>query len=297
MFFDKGHRQYIREIGPLRWASRYAVRQFNKRVLRRGVNLKLPTGVTIYLPRDSRNSTSVYVTNANIDWGCEVLFARFAEKTRDFFDVGAHIGYYSAYLSPLVRRVYAFEPHPGNRDALARNAERAGNVEVIAKAVSSQTGEGVFNIGPDNSTSGINRQGRPIRVPLTAIDDFVAERGNADPALIKIDTEGHDVEVLKGMRRTVAKSQPLILTECDDRDSMMRLCSEWGYSAFAFVRDRSSYEAQFQRFDSSDDFRDRWVNMTFLVPRRLAPAFAERADALNLAPPIRTRNTALCRNG
>ena len=154
----------------------------------------------------------------------------------------------------------------------------AGNVEVIAKAVSSKTAEGVFNIGRDTSTSGINREGRPIRVSLTAIDDFVSERANADPALVKIDTEGHDLQVLIGMRGTIARSQPLILTECDDREPMMKLCSEWSYAAFAFARDRETFVPTFVRFNSPDDFRNRWIHMTFLVPKHLTFIFSERAE-------------------
>lgn len=279
MFLDKGHRQYIGDIGRLRWARRYAVRQFNKRVLGRGVNLKLPTGETIYLPRDSQNSTSVYVTNANMDWGSEALFARFADRTRDFLDIGAHIGYYSMYLSPLVRRAYAFEPHPANFGALERNAARAGNIDVVKKAVSSRSGDGVFNIGADTSTSGIDREGRAIHVRLTSIDDFVSEFPQVDPALIKIDTEGHDFAVLTGMPQTVSRARPLILTECEDREPLVRLCSEWDYSIFAFTRDRDTYAGSFRRFVTADDLKAHWTTMTFLVPRHLANFFAEKVDS------------------
>lgn len=66
---------FIRQIGPLKWLHRYARRQFEKRILRRDSRLKLPTGLTINLPRWSRSATEVYVTNADMDWGAEALFA------------------------------------------------------------------------------------------------------------------------------------------------------------------------------------------------------------------------------
>ncbi len=104
--------QFIREVGPLRWVLRYSVRQFRKRVLRRDCTLRLPTGLTMVLPRQSTSATEVYLTRANTDWGSEAIFTSFAVSTRDFLDIGSHIGYYAAYLSPRVRHVYAFEPNP-----------------------------------------------------------------------------------------------------------------------------------------------------------------------------------------
>ena len=41
----------------------------------------------IILPRQSQSATEVYVTHANVDWGAEALFARFADRDRDFIDI------------------------------------------------------------------------------------------------------------------------------------------------------------------------------------------------------------------
>jgi hypothetical protein len=52
-------RTFIRQGGYLRWASRYAAFQFHKRVLRRDLPMRLPTGASFILPRSRfRKSTS-----------------------------------------------------------------------------------------------------------------------------------------------------------------------------------------------------------------------------------------------
>jgi hypothetical protein len=77
---------FVREVGPFRWALRYGSLQFRKRILKRDSRLRLPTGLEIVLPRQSATSTEVYATNANVDWGAEAIFARFSDPERDFLD-------------------------------------------------------------------------------------------------------------------------------------------------------------------------------------------------------------------
>src|SRR5882757_2022105 len=113
---------FIREVGPLAWTMRYGSLQFRKRILKKDSYQRLPTGMRIQLPRQSRTSTEIYVTNADVDWGAEALFTQFADENRDFLDIGSHIGYYAAYLSPCVRCVYAFEPNAKNTAGLSKNA-------------------------------------------------------------------------------------------------------------------------------------------------------------------------------
>jgi hypothetical protein len=63
------NKKYIRQIGFTKWATRTFVRQFNKRILKKGITLKLPTGLNYYAPIWDQSGTEVYVTNANTDWG------------------------------------------------------------------------------------------------------------------------------------------------------------------------------------------------------------------------------------
>lgn len=239
--------------------------------------MSLPTGSTLVLPCQSRSATEVYVTNANIDWGAEELFSKFSHKSRDFIDIGAHIGYYAVYLSPLVRRCYAFEPDPRNIPGLRANASLAGNVEVLECAVSSRTGFAELSVGNSSSVSSLEGgDGQKITVRVTTIDEFVRARPSMSVALIKTDIEGHDIEALRGMTETVALHQPLILTECDDA-CLPDLCTAWRYRIFAFTRDRRTHKAHFQRV-SPTDLRLSWFKMLFLVPKHLTSVFDRTAS-------------------
>ena len=158
---------FIREVGVARWMTRYAVRQFTKRILKRDNRMVLPTGAEIILPRQSGNATEVFVTKGNIDWGAEALFARFADRNRDFLDIGAHIGYYALYLSPCVRKVYAFEPDPRNISGLTANARLRDNVAVVQMAVSSGDGIGSLHIGQGTAVSSLETgDGATMDVPM-----------------------------------------------------------------------------------------------------------------------------------
>ena len=251
------------------------MRQFTKRVLKRDNRMRLPTGSSILLPRWSRSATSVYVTKAHIDWGAEELFAQFARQDGDFIDIGAHIGYYSIYIHPLVRKVYAFEPDPRNLPDLKANVASVSNIEAVAMAVSSRSGTARFHIGGDSALSTLQTStGETIEVKTTSIDDFMASRPGINPTLFKIDAEGHDFEVLLGMRKTVAAHQPIILIECNS-NKLLELCAEWQYSLFAFTCDRVTMKFTFRQLRSSEDLEKYWTNMLFLTPRHLLATFVE----------------------
>jgi FkbM family methyltransferase len=270
--------KFIRQVGVFRWLTRYSMRQFTKRVLKRDNRMCLPTGSSILLPRWSKSATSVYVTKAHMDWGAEELFVQFASRDGDFLDIGAHIGYYSMYLQPLVRKVYAFEPDPRNLPDLRRNAASVSNIEVVALAVSSQCGTAQFYIGGDSTLSTLEAiEGRTVEVQTTSIDDFIASRPGIKPTLLKVDAEGHDFEVLLGMRSTVAAHQPILLIECNS-DALVELCSNWNYSIFAFTCDRKTLNMTFRLLRSSEDIQKHWTHMLFLVPLHLRATFLERCS-------------------
>ena len=264
--------KFIREVGPFRWLIRYNTLQFRKRILKSDTTLRLPTGLPIRLPRQSKTSTEIYLTNANMDWGAEAIFAKFADSKRDFLDIGSHIGYYASYLAPLVRKCYAFEPDPRNHPGLYNNARLGTNIEVIEMAVSSRDGIADFFAGQNSSVGSLNNVGGVrARVPTTKIDTFVARYIGIDVGLIKTDIEGHDFEALLGMEATVAAFQPLILTECDLTTELSNLCTRWDYGIFAVTRNTRTRKAKFSELNIKRPGES--LKMLFLVPPVLRPAF------------------------
>jgi len=264
---------FIRQVGVARWLWRYARLQFNKRILARGCSLRLPTGSIILLPKSSQSATEVYLTGADVDWGSEAVMARFADRARDFLDIGAHIGYYSAYLAPCVRKAYAFEPDPRNIPGLLANSRLAKNIAVNLLAVSSRTGFGQLFVGGSSAASSLVSFGdESITVAVITVDDFLIAHPEIDPAVIKTDVEGNDLAALRGMSTTIARHQPLVLTECGDACELLELCAEHQYMIFAFCRDRETQKIHFQQFFARD-FAREWFKMLFLVPKHLHEEF------------------------
>ena len=60
---------------------------------------------------------------------CEIDFIlSFLTDSAVVYDVGANIGYHTTAFATRARRVYAFEPHPGNYALLEKNTEEFDNV-------------------------------------------------------------------------------------------------------------------------------------------------------------------------
>lgn len=143
-----------------------------------------------------------------------------------FYDIGANIGFFSIIGAKLVGdtgKVYAFEPVPDNAAKIRHNARlnNFSQITVIEKAVSGSTGKGELlltrNIGGHTLTSA----DRPpdvqssMTVDLVSIDDLIARGELTPPTLVKVDVEGAELDVLQGMRQTLAQYQPLVVYEID----------------------------------------------------------------------------------
>jgi FkbM family methyltransferase len=206
-----------------------------------------------------------------------------ADEARDFLDIGANIGYYSLYLAPCVRRVYAFEPDERCLATLRANARIARNVEVVAQAVTARSGLVRFDVSDGTEFSHI-AEGGEREVMATSVDDFVATT-EADVGLIKIDVEGHDLSVLLGARKTLRATHALVLTEFsqpDDghnsTDALHEICAALDYEIYghAYARDGNPAHATLCRMDAIDE---RGISkMLFLVPPRLHARFAREAS-------------------
>ena len=126
------------------------------------------------------------------------------------WDVGSHIGYFVLVALRLGCSLIAIEPNPSNvqriRATLARN-DLACTVLQIAAGPSFRTAK--LAVEGDSSTGRISAHGVSVRtVPL----DILLESHPA-PALIKIDVEGFEAEVLRGADRLLNEIRPVFLIE------------------------------------------------------------------------------------
>ncbi len=140
------------------------------------------------------------------------------------FDIGANCGDWSAsFLDALPPErggaarisLHLFEPVPATRQVLQRRlAQMKGSeiAEVHALAMSNECGGApmaiVSDTGGRNSLSLDNehtpRAENTIEVEKTTLADFCRQRGIGHVNLVKSDTEGHDLSVLRGARELLA---------------------------------------------------------------------------------------------
>lgn len=124
-----------------------------------------------------------------------------------FYDVGANAGAYSVFAAARGCRVYAFEPVPHTFRRLEENAElnRPGlSINCVNRALgsSSRSLRMTFELGPGNRIITSDDSAPSVEVSCTTLDAFTEE--HEAPDFIKIDVEGHELEVLRGARKTLA---------------------------------------------------------------------------------------------
>lgn len=121
-------------------------------------------------------------------------------------DIGANLGLHTVALSRAARMVHAFEPNPLLLPALRRTLSRLPNVTLHECALGDHNGEVALIAGEDHSTARVASGGD---IPIRRLDDVL----DGAVHFIKIDVEGHEVDVFRGAQRTLREHHPLIVFE------------------------------------------------------------------------------------
>ena len=133
-------------------------------------------------------------------------------------DVGSNVGPYALIMSEQAdTQVLCFEPHPETFAVLNRvlQSNDRGQVRTFNAALSDTAGELRFSdapCNPGNRVLNAAESGAAITVPSLAGRDFCGQE-NIIPDLLKIDTEGHEPEVLRGFGEVLSQVEVLILEE------------------------------------------------------------------------------------
>ncbi len=168
------------------------------------------------------------IAGGNLESAVQEAMVRHLGRGDVFYDIGANLGFFSllaGHLSGLdAGRVVAFEAAPDNAEAIRVNAalNQVPNIDVICAAVADRPGWGRLQVVDDQSWSKLVQYGehpfteRVIEVPCVAIDELVSSGRVPPPTVVKIDVEGAELEVLAGMRETIAAHRPAIICELHD---------------------------------------------------------------------------------
>jgi len=140
-----------------------------------------------------------------------------------YVDIGANIGIHTLRAARRVLpdgKVIAFEANPRTAARLRAHAavNRLSNVTVFDVALSDNPGKAVLKTGaePHAGTFTLEAHGQgkeEFEVPLARGDDLLANIPLPGRALVKIDVEGHELHVLRGMTAWLAAHRPTVIME------------------------------------------------------------------------------------
>lgn len=132
------------------------------------------------------------------------------------FDVGANIGKYSNYILQVnpQSQIFAFEPHPKTFQKLVANISSA-QIQAVHAGCGDRAGElTIYDYANNDGSSHASlykevvediyqQESLATQVQIIELDTFIQENGVTHIDLLKIDTEGHELAVLKGAKNAI----------------------------------------------------------------------------------------------
>ncbi len=141
-------------------------------------------------------------------------------KTGDrVIDVGANIGYFSLLLGYRVGSygmVHCFEPHPGLQKKWQQHLRKREQCVLHPVALSSQDGQMDLFIPMDfaknEGTASLEKieNSKIVQVPVRTLDGVVRDK---KIQLIKIDVEGHELEVFRGAEKVLSVTEHIVFED------------------------------------------------------------------------------------
>jgi FkbM family methyltransferase len=182
-------------------------------------------------------------------------------------DVGAHAGYFTiafARLTGPAGRVVAFEPHPQTCAILRRNVRRRrlAHVVIEQQAVSDREGEAVFyetawSMG--HTLQPVKEHVARMVVATTSLDAYLLRAGITNVALVKVDAEGGEPEVVAGLEVTAARDpgpslvlefKPVLLERRGFQPArLLARLTDMGFAVYALRRGGMLWHVSAGQFD------------------------------------------------
>lgn len=190
--------------------------QFWKRVTRKPVIVGLFNGLRFRAYPDCEvSSGAVYM---RIPDSRDILYLRAHIRPGTLIDVGANEGLVTLLLADKVQHAFLFEPNPlAAARARANLALNGLRFEVHEVALSDTTGSVEFEdaggVSSCNRTVvGFSTSAPTRTVPCTQLDRFLVEHALPYPiSAVKIDVEGHENSVLRGMMDCLRRHRPRVV--------------------------------------------------------------------------------------
>lgn len=170
--------------------------------------LPLDLKTKIYIPLDRRvedfDEALVYAYYGQM----YELVQYFRSRKNVVVDVGAHYGFYTLKMARKAKLVVSLEPNPRNYAILRHNLEinRVNNVIALCVAAGSRTHWAYMTPGYTDEmsfvvekTGLIGNNTNLLSTLVVELDSLLMKLGISRVDLLKVDVEGYELEVLKGL--------------------------------------------------------------------------------------------------
>jgi FkbM family methyltransferase len=218
--------------------------QHDSRELRQRIHLALPG-----------DRTDVYLEQFRPSFPFPPDMTFLLDDTRGishFVDVGANIGTVTICAAALGLECIAVEAEPRNYALLCQTVAANRFMNVYPVHLAASDAPGVVGFAGDSAWGSVVAEpgaGHPrgVSVPAAPLDDVLPLYGFGSPDLVKIDVEGHEAAVLRGLRATIRSSNPLLVVESNtwmlggvaSARKLLSMLERFRYHLFLFLRDGS----------------------------------------------------------
>jgi FkbM family methyltransferase len=183
---------------------------------------KQTLGFRVFLnPEDMSEISPMVATSGWPNLPVTCLLSAVLRPGMNVVDVGANLGFYTLLAAKTVGtrgRVWSFEPEPRNFQLLMKSmqANDFHNVEPVQMALSDEPrAENLFLAPasePNAHTISQDRGMGSLEIQSTSLDDFWPSKGRGRLDLLKVHVFGDEPIVLRGSRRVLQASRPMVVT-------------------------------------------------------------------------------------
>ena len=138
--------------------------------------------------------------------------ARFVDRFKNVLDIGAAVGMYSSFWASRCARIHSYEAVEPVYKQLKKLELKFDNITTHNIAMSDQVGQTSFFVDDKRLSNSSFRDlvgGQEITVNTTTIDN----ENHQNVGFIKIDVEGHELDVLIGGYETIKRDRPVCMVE------------------------------------------------------------------------------------
>ena len=137
---------------------------------------------------------------------------KFINRTGNAIDIGAHVGFWLKDMCNHFDYVYAFEPIEEVRHCLSRNVT-AMNYKTYSFGLGAKNDVINVNYNPAETGNTYASKDGNQTITIRKLDDMNLPKID----YIKVDTEGFEIEVLKGGENMIKEYKPFVHVEVKER--------------------------------------------------------------------------------